>query len=272
MGGERNLFAGSIPVNYERYLGPLLFEPNALELTKRINAAAINDVLEIACGTGRVTRHLVDLLAGKANIVATDYSEEMINIAKDSLLANNIKFMQADMQSLPFADNSFDLVVCQFGVMFVPDKPKAFKEIFRVLRQGGTFLFNTWDSLENNEATAIVDKAITNYFNESAPPFFHLPHSMYIKEELEKLMKDAGFGEATVEKISIDSISPSAADIAKGFVFGTPMYNELIKLDPASPEILVDMATGMLIKVYGDGMIKTRISAFLCKCIKPGFI
>jgi len=268
MNNERNLFTGAIPGNYDQYLGPLLFEPNAVELVKRINVFAVKDALETACGTGRVTKHLTKIFAGKVNLIATDYSEEMIQIAKATLSDSHIKFMQADMQSPPFSDNSFDLVICQFGVMFLPEKPKAFKEVFRVLKNGGMFLFNTWDSLENNEATAIVNEAVAAYFNNTAPSFFHLPHSMYDVEELQSLMKDAGFKNISVERILIDSTSPSAEHVAKGFVFGTPMYGELVKLDPASPEIIANNATKMLIEKYGNGIIKTRISAFICKCNK----
>lgn len=132
-------FEGSIPVNYDRYLGPFLFEPFALNLLQKLPIKALNKVLEIACGTGRVTKHLTGSLTEDGTLTATDLNPDMLSVAKENLHDPRIKWMQADAQHLSFDDAIFDTVVCQFGVMFFPDKLKAFKETYRVLKPGGRF-------------------------------------------------------------------------------------------------------------------------------------
>src|ERR1043165_3264072 len=137
-------FAGSIPANYERYLGPFLFEPYALDLVSRLQDKKYNDILEIACGTGRVTKHLASSVKHDT-LTATDLNQDMIDIAKTRVPNKNIKWQQADALELPFKDNSFDLVVIQFGVMFFPDKSKGLSEAYRVLKPGGKLIYNTWN-------------------------------------------------------------------------------------------------------------------------------
>src|SRR5438128_697292 len=135
-------FTGSIPSNYDQYLGPFLFEPYAIDLVKRLPHQGLKNVLEIACGTGRVTQHLVGELADDGNLIATDLNPDMITLARQKVSDGRIRWQAADAQQLPFGDNTFDAVVCQYGVMFFPDKPKAFAEAHRVLKNGGKFIFN----------------------------------------------------------------------------------------------------------------------------------
>ena len=129
-------FAGTIPANYERYLGPFLFEPYALDLVARLQDKKYPDILEIACGTGRVTKHLAKSVKHDV-LTATDLNPDMINIAKEIIRDNTIKWMPADAMQLPFQDGSFDLVVIQFGIMFFPDREKGLQEAYRVLKPGG---------------------------------------------------------------------------------------------------------------------------------------
>ncbi|QEC66577.1 methyltransferase domain-containing protein [Panacibacter ginsenosidivorans] len=265
---ENILFGGNVPANYDRYLGPFLFEPYARDMVNRIDATVIKDVLEIACGTGRVTRQLSNLFRKSANITASDFSIEMVKVAERFIDNDHVRFVQADAQSLPFEDNSFDLVVCQFGFMFVPDKPKGFSEAFRVLRKGGTLLFNTWDSLENNPATEIVNKVIIDFFKGDGPLFFKIPHGLYNASELQQLLQGAGFSNVHVQQISIEGTSPSALDIAKGFVTGTPMFGELTTLDPALLEKIINKASENVAAVFGDNPVRTPLSAWVSSAQK----
>src|SRR5690349_8003483 len=147
-------FAGSIPHNYDTYLGPLFFEPYAVDLVERLESNDYESVLEIACGTGRVTKHLVKKLSSHGQLYATDLNEGMLRIARERLHDDRIDWQVADAHNLPFYDQQFDLVVCQYGIMFFQDKLKALKEVYRVLLPGGRFYFNTWDRIEYN---AIAD-------------------------------------------------------------------------------------------------------------------
>lgn len=164
MSASSTVFAGSIPDNYDRYLGPLLFEPYAIDLISRVKNRNITSVLELACGTGCVTSHLHRSLSEKTQITATDLNPEMLRVAQKKVSAKNVTWATVDMQNIPFPDAHFDLIVCQFGIMFVSDKPKAFSEIHRVLEKGGLFLFNSWNALENNPAFFVVDKVVNSYF------------------------------------------------------------------------------------------------------------
>jgi len=149
---DRNvLFQGAVPENYDRYLGPVIFEPWAEDLVLRLAGKKYERVLEIACGTGIVTRRLRDALPPIIKIVATDLNPDMFEFAKPKFKEReNVIWQQADASALPFPNCSFDAAVCQFGVMFVPDKAAAMRESYRVLRSGGVFLFNVWDSFEAN--------------------------------------------------------------------------------------------------------------------------
>src|SRR6267154_3938909 len=172
-------FSGSVPSNYDQYLGPLLFEPYALDLVSRIRDTNIVRVLELACGTGRVTRHLRTVLPGKVKIFASDLNPDMITIAKDRVVGENIEWTTVDMQHIPFEAEFFDLVVCQFGIMFVPDKPKAYREIHRVLKKGGVFLFNVWDKLELNLPYQVADQVVNSFFKDNPVLFYRVPFSYH---------------------------------------------------------------------------------------------
>ena len=155
-------FSGDTAAHYDRFFGPLFFEPYAIEVVKRIEPASLSVVLEIAAGTGRVTRHIRECIPASAKLIASDISEDMLGEAKKKLNHLHIEWKKIDAQQLPFSDNSIDLVVCCFGYMFVPDKPKAFAEAYRVLRPGGMFLFTTWDKLEQNAASYIYRSIARN--------------------------------------------------------------------------------------------------------------
>src|SRR5712692_8864275 len=149
--GTDKVFAGSIPKAYETYLVPLLFEPYAADLVNRLASRSLTRVLEIAAGTGVVTRALASVLPERASIVATDLNQSMLDQASALGTKRPVEWRQADGMRLPFQDGTFDAVVCQFGVMFFPEKSKAFSEARRVLRSGGVFAFNVWDRIKENE-------------------------------------------------------------------------------------------------------------------------
>ena len=163
-------FAGSIPGLYDRYLGPLLFEPYAEEVARRVQAYAPGNILETACGTGIVTEALHRALPG-AHIVATDLNPAMLDVASHRIQSDNVRFEQADAQQLPFPDENFDLVICQFGAMFFPDKVKATAEARRVLRYGGRYVAIIWDRLERNAASQMAHQAVAGLYPTDPPTF-----------------------------------------------------------------------------------------------------
>src|SRR6266487_4733200 len=200
-------FSGSIPYHYEQYLGPMFFEPYAIEVSKRINPSSVHLALEIASGTGRVTRHLRECIPATSKLIASDISQDMLSVAKEKLRNFDIDWQIIDAQQLPFNDNSIDLVVCCFGYMFVPDKPKAFAEAYRILKPKGMLLFTTWDKLELNAASYVYRKAAKKYLQDPLPESYNLPFSMNEETMIRSFSRDAGFSKIKIEKVKKLSIS-----------------------------------------------------------------
>src|SRR5688572_786938 len=200
-------FAGTIPRNYERYLGPFLFEPYALDIVERLQDKKYAEILELACGTGRVTAHLAESVKHDT-LTATDLNPDMITVARERIPDKKIKWMTADALQLPFQDESFDLVVCQFGIMFFPDKEKGLKEAFRVLKKSGKLVFNTWDKIENNPPVHIGSSIIEGYFGDNPPVFYQIPFSMHDKSELKSLITAAGFRNIKISLVEKEASSP----------------------------------------------------------------
>jgi ubiquinone/menaquinone biosynthesis C-methylase UbiE len=242
-------FAGSIPALYDRYLGPLLFEPHARDIAARAAALGPRRILETAAGTGIVTEALARALPG-AEIVATDLNQAMLDVGAGRVQSANVRFQQADAQSLPFPDAGFDLVLSQFGVMFFPDRVGAYRETRRVLKPGGRFLFNVWDRIENNPVTATVGGAIAARFPEHAESFYRrVPFGYHDKARIEADLREAGFTAIVMETVALTS-RVVARDAAIGLVQGTPLRAEIeahgVDLDEAT-----DIAAAALADLNG---------------------
>src|SRR4030095_7571172 len=226
-------FSGSIPVHYEQCLGPMFFEPYAIEVANRVDPSSVKLALELASGTGRVTRHLRRVIPPAAKLIASDVSEDMLSVAKEKFKDLDIDWEFIDAQELPFTDNSIDLVVCCFGYMLVADKSKAFAEAYRVLRPGGNFLFATWDALEFNIASYAYRKAAKKYLGDPLPASYNLPFSMNDMALIRSSLEDAGFSKIVVERVQKVSISETAKDATAGLAQGGLIYNEIMKRNPA---------------------------------------
>ncbi len=230
-------FVGSVPENYHRFLGPLLFEPYARDLVRRVKAREGARVLETACGTGIVTRRLAESLPRGATLVATDLNEAMIDVARQHVGSaagprhgtdgNRVTFRVADAQELPFADASFDAVVCQFGVMFFPDKPRGMREARRVLARGGRFCFSVWDSLERNPMAHTLQQTLERLFPSNTPDFLKTPFGWNDRDEIERTLRAAGFDKVSIDDVALISESPTPMDVARGFTEGNPLGAQL---------------------------------------------
>jgi ubiquinone/menaquinone biosynthesis C-methylase UbiE len=251
-------FVGSIPELYDRHMGPVLFEPYAQELAARLPADAAR-VLEIAAGTGRVTRRLLE--RPLRELVVTDLNEPMLAEAKRRIGDDpRVTWQPADAQQLPFADGSFDAIVCSFGLMFVPDKPRALAEMRRVLRPGGTLLLTTWDSLANNPASLVLHDEARAAFPSDPPAFMAIPFSLHDPVQLHGFA--VGFSEAAVETLVRTGEAASAAHLATGFVRGNPLWHQLVErgIDAAALEARVAKS---IAEKFGDHPCRSPISAHL---------
>jgi SAM-dependent methyltransferase len=255
-------FAGSIPAIYEQYLAALLFEPYAQDLAGRFSDLAEGQLLEIAAGTGVVTRALAKALPPAVRIVATDLNEGMLRVAASRSSAAAVVWRQADAQQLPFDDAAFDAVVCQFGVMFLPDKLAGYREALRVLRPGGRYVFNVWDCLENNEVSLLVMDAVAALFPQDPPGFFRrTPFGYFDVEAILQALKDAGFARVASETVECSSLAPSAEHVAVGLCKGTPLRGEIETRNPARLDDAVAAATQALVARFGPGAFDNRMRA-----------
>ncbi len=219
-------FAGSVPANYDKYLGPVLFEPYALDIIERLHNP--KNVLEIACGTGRVTKHLVGKLPSDGTLTATDINGDMIAIAKDVVKDERVEWQVADAQQLPFENNSFDHIICQYGVMFFPDKQQAMKEAYRVLQPGGKYIFNVWDELSTNPRSMIIKTTMEEIMGSDAPDFLSKgPYSWFDRAEIRKVVEAAGFKNVTMEVVQKTGTYDKVEYLLNGFVHGSPLASYL---------------------------------------------
>ena len=251
MGSSDTVFAGSIPEYYHRCLGPFLFEPYAEDLAGRALALGADRILETAAGTGIVTAALARALP-EAGIVATDLNPDMLKVAESKLDSPRVTFAPADAQALPFPDGGFDLVVCQFGAMFFPDRVAAYREARRVLRPGGTFLLNVWDRLDSNPASQAVADAVAALFPEDPPSFIaRVPFGYHDKARIEADLRSAGFAAVAAETVAKRSRG-SAQELAPGLCQGSPLRAEIEARAPDRLDEATEAAVAALVRRCGD--------------------
>ena len=259
------VFAGSIPELYDTYLVPLIFESYATDLARRLAARSPGRVLEIAAGTGVATRALATALPSSVDIVATDLNQPMLDRAASVGTCRPIEWRQADAMALPFGDGSFDVVVCQFGAMFFPDKPRAFAQARRVLVPGGVLVFNVWDRIEQNEFAATVTDALETLFPHDPPRFLaRTPHGYCESEVITQDLAMGGFtGPPLIETVADRSRAASSRIPAVAYCQGTPLRNEIESRDAAGLASATAHCADALARRFGTGAVDGKIQAHI---------
>ncbi|WP_030275610.1 class I SAM-dependent methyltransferase [Streptomyces sp. NRRL B-24484] len=253
---------GSIPGVYQEYLVPILVRPYARDLAARAVTHRPARVLETAAGTGAVTRELAAVLPGSTGIVATDLSAPMLGLASSSHTGRPVDFRQADALDLPFPDDSFDVVVCQFGAMFFPDKPRAFAEARRVLRPGGVLLFNVWDHIAANEFAAVAAAAVAALVPEDPPDFMaRVLHGYHDHVAIARDVEAGGFEAPRIETVDARSRAGSAVEVATAYCQGTPMRNEIEARPGISLAEATDAVASAVGERFGDGPVEGAMRA-----------
>jgi ubiquinone/menaquinone biosynthesis C-methylase UbiE len=262
-------FVGSIPENYDRYLGRVLFDPYAADLAARLHVSPDAAVLELACGTGIVTRRLRDRLGPGARLVATDLNEAMLDFARKKFRAEEkVEWKKVDATELSFADQAFDAVVCQFGVMFFPDKEKAIREVYRVLKPSGTLLFNVWDAIELNDLPHIAHTIIAKFFADNPPDFYQVPFSFYDRETIRTLLTAAGFRDIQLSEVALPATSPSVQELTRGLVHGNPVITAIRERDEASISAIEAEIAAAITAQFGSAPVRAKMSAVVCAAIR----
>ncbi len=262
-------FTSADAENYDFYLGPVLFEPYGQYLAGHVNAAGLCNVLELACGSGRVTRHLRKVLPAGAQLWATDLSSDMLAIAKRELGEHDINFQAEDIQNLSFPANTFHLVVCQFGMMFLPDKQQGFDEIFRVLKPGGKLMCFTWyNILYNPLSNLLVSELMMPYFNNEDTSRFFTPFALHHPQQLEDWMKIAGFIDVAVNTIPLRSGNASVEHLETGVFRKHPLGKAVLDKNPPAFEVVARQFREGIIERWGDGEVSFPMSALLTTGVK----
>jgi ubiquinone/menaquinone biosynthesis C-methylase UbiE len=256
-------FLGTIPELYDRHLGPVIFEPYAADLARRVTVAKTAQVLEVACGTGILTQKLRACLSPTVQLVATDLNQPMIDYARSKLGApEGIEWRTADAAALPFESSLFAALACQFGLMFVPDKEAAFREARRVLAKDGLFAFNVWGGFEHNPFGRIAHETIGSFFSADPPNFYEVPFGFHDSDELRRLLDANDFGQVELDSVTIEAHSPSARSFAVGLVKGNPVSIAIqergVMLDP-----IVDALEAALARVGGGHPFNSTMRALV---------
>jgi ubiquinone/menaquinone biosynthesis C-methylase UbiE len=259
------VFAGTIPQVYDQYMVPLVFEPYAIDLAQRLVELPLTNVLELACGTGAVTRRLAMTLPGDVFIIATDLAQPMLDYAAAVGTHRAVEWRQADALQLPFDKGSFDAVVCQFGATFFPDRVRGFAEVRRVLRAGGVFIFNTWDRIEENEFAAVASEVLAGMFPDDPPSFMaRVPHGYHDAAKIRSDLAAGGFSEqAEVQMVAARSRAASARIPAVAYCQGTPMRNEIESRAPARLDAATDATEAALAGRFGHSAVDGKIQALV---------
>jgi len=263
MAESDKVFAGSIPKFYDTLMVPLIFESYARDMAQRAAALSPKAVLEMAAGSGVVTRALAPMLSPDARYVVTDLNQPMLDYAATRQEQDDrLTWRQADAQALPFEDAAFDLVCCQFGVMFFPDRPSAYREARRVLKPGGTFLFNAWDRIEENVFADEVTNALAEFFPDDPPRFMaRTPHGYHDTALIRSDLAKAGFSNVTIETKAAESRAPSPRQVAVAYCQGTPLRNEIESRGADKLEAATEHAASAIARKHGSGEVAAKIQA-----------
>ena len=270
MSDDNAAFVGSVPENYDRFLGPLFFFPFADDLAARLPVSPGVRVLEAACGTGIVTSRLWNRLQGQGSLVATDLNDPMLAHARTRVReATGLEWRQADATKFPFPGASFDVVVCQFGIMFFPDKAAGAREAFRVLRPGGTWLFNVWDVIERNTVARITQATLEAVFPVDPPQFYRIPFSFPDPAVITGMLAEAKFTDVRWEYVDKTGESPTAADAAIGLIEGNPIGAQITARRPGGVAEVEAALVKNLVAELGDRPLRTPLRALVFSARRP---
>jgi ubiquinone/menaquinone biosynthesis C-methylase UbiE len=263
-------FVGNIPEHYDRELGPVIFVDYAAEVARRVAMLAPSSVLETAAGTGIVTRALRDALPAGTKLTATDLSPAMLDVARSKFGPNEVVgFQPADAMALPFAAASFDAVVCQFGIMFYPDKDLGAREVFRVLQPAGTYFVSIWDGHRNNPFGRIAHGVTERLFPKNPPQFYRVPFSSTFDEVKDSLIA-AGFVDINAAVLRLNKTVDDITAFARGLVYGNPMIEQIRARGGIDPEAVVGGLAGELGRAFGTGPATVPLQTILFSARKPG--
>ncbi len=270
MSGNLADFSGDIPRNYDNGLGPILFAGYAADMARRAaSGGKATRVLETAAGSGIVTRALRDALPADTHLIATDLNPGMLDVARAKFRPEEaVEFHQSDATALPFPDGSFDAVVCQFGVMFFPDKDKGHREARRVLTSRGRYLFSVWDAHRHNAFGRIVHETIGSFFQDDPPRFYEVPFGYHRIDPIKESLLAAGFDGIEVSVVRQRRQVADFAALARGTVFGNPVFDQIRQRGGAEPSKVQEAVAAAMRKEFGGDSAEISLQAIVFEARK----
>lgn len=257
-------FVGDITHYYDQYLGPVLFADYAGDIVNRVVSSGPTKVLETAAGTGIVTRQLRDRLPESARLTATDFNLPMLDVARAKFRPEEqADFQTADASALPFEDQSFDTLVCQFGVMFFPDKDESYREAHRVLAKGGHYFFNVWDSFQFNPIVRLAHETVTSFFDRDPPQFYTVPFGYHQIDPIKHSLLAAGFTTVRIDVVRVEKELPNPDAFAKAMVYGNPAINQIRERSDVDPDEVVVAVVRALDREFGAGPVRMPLQAIV---------
>lgn len=270
MAFDSSVFDGDIPTAYDEGLGPVLFHPYGRMMAQKVAALAPARVLELAAGTGIVSRHLRDALAPDTHLTVTDFNDPMLEVARAKFGSGEaVDFQVADGMELPFADASYDTLACSFGIMFFPDKMRSLREAMRVLRPGGCYVCHVWDSLEHNPAPRIAIDIAAGFFPDGGPGFLHLPFHYFDDNVIEREFESAGFVDIDIERQPVAEPVEDLRGLARGFIHGNPMANEMRAMGNVDLGEVEETLYAAYTSEFGEGTPAVPFRAIMISAKKP---
>jgi len=269
MTAQATSFMGTVPDEYDRGLGPVIFVDFGADIARRVAASRAIRVLEIAAGTGIVTRQLRDLLPTDARLTATDLNPPMLEVARTKFRpGEQVDFQPADATALPFPDAVFDAVLCQFGVMFFPDKEKSHREVHRVLVPRGHYFFSVWDSHRHNPFGRLAHEIIGGFFPADPPQFYRVPFGYHLIDPIKDSLMDAEFTDIEVAVLGVEKNIPDVASFARGLVYGSPVIDQIRERSGVEPDRIVETLADALGREFGADPARMPMQAITFKARK----
>jgi len=257
-------FTGSIPQFYDHGLGPVFFVDFADDIARRAVASAPMRLLELAAGTGIVTRRLRDLLPQEARLTATDLNPPMLEVARGKFRADEaVEFEPADATALPFPDASFDAIICQFGVMFFPDKEKGYREAHRVLVSAGHYLFSVWDSHRHNPIGRLITEIVTEFFPHDPPQFYQVPFGYHRIDPIKDSLEAAGFADLRIAVLSLNKTVHDVPTYARALVLGNPLVDQIRSRGGVDPEQIIERLAEAIPREFGTNPVRLPLQAIV---------
>jgi len=260
-------FMGTMPEMYDRGMGPVMFEPYAIDMASGLPTAVGLRVLEIAAGTGQVTRQLLKRLPEDGHLTVTDLSPDMLAYSQSYIDDPRIHWQIADAQALPFGDRTQDVVVCGFGMMFLPDKAAGYREAYRVLKPGGVYRFSVWGSFERNPWAGVCHHTLQALDTDNPIPFMTKPFSYHDQPEIVQALTDAGFGRVRADWNMKEFIADSAGAFALAVATGTPVLTGIQERNGDVDKHVHAIAEAFRAN-FGDHPMQSTMSALMIEAVK----